>query len=258
MLKLNGHRVEITHFPDNTSQVWKLPPSVFQAPSFDVVWNFTNEADFLALAQLKALLDTKSKRCKLEICYLPYARQDKEIANDTTFALRPFAGLLNSLKFDEILIHDPHSVVALSEIQNSKALYPTASVKHVFSMTQSDLICYPDKGARTRYGAIYPFESIYGEKVRDQQTGRITSYAVVGDPQGKRVLIVDDICDGGATFTLLAQELMKMRATELNLFITHGIFSKGLADIHRSGIKRIFTREGEAFETQNQISYKEI
>jgi len=61
-------------------------------------------------------------------------------------------------------------------------------------------------------------------------------------------MIVDDICDGGATFILLAKELYAAGAKEVNLFVTHGIFSKGLIPLYEAGIKRIFTQDGEASE----------
>ena len=39
---------------------------------------------------------------------------------------------------------------------------------------------------------------------------------------------IDDICDGGQTFISLAQSLKKQGAAEIFLYVTHGIFSKGL------------------------------
>jgi ribose-phosphate pyrophosphokinase len=97
----------------------------------------------------------------------------------------------------------------------------------------------------TKYSKIYddwPF--IYGEKVRDQASGRITSYQVVGDAKGKRVLIIDDICDGGQTFMLLTRELLSAGASQVVLFVTHGIFSKGIRSLFDSGISQIFTKSG--------------
>lgn len=52
--------------------------------------------------------------------------------------------------------------------------------------------------------------------------------------QGDDILIVDDICDGGATFLKIAKELPN---TNLYLYVTHGIFSKGLGDLSRYFIK---------------------
>ena len=258
MLSVNGQRIEVTNFPDQTSQVWNLAPKIFEAYAFDISWEFKSESEFFHLAQLKALLDLYKKRSTLEIHYLPYARQDKDVANNATFALRPFANLLNSLKFDEIQIHDPHSLVATECIHNAQAIYPVDKVNQIVKLTRAEAICYPDKGARTKYSRIYQHASLYGEKLRDQQTGRITSYEVFGDPKNKNILIVDDICDGGATFILLSRELLSKGASDVNLFVTHGIFSKGLDEIRQAGIKRIFTRSGEAFQTENQIFYKDI
>jgi ribose-phosphate pyrophosphokinase len=124
------------------------------------------------------------------------------------------------------------------------------------------MICYPDKGAVSKYSEIYAFglgTPIYGEKVRDQSTGNITSYQLIGNLKGRtNVLIVDDICDGGATFKLLAKDLLAAGATEVNLFVSHGIFSRGLRTLQESGIKRIFTKDGEASTHQNQITYRRL
>lgn len=257
MISLNGHPLKITHFPDRTSQVWKIPSEFLNASTHLVQWEYAEEAELLHLAQLKSLLDLSGQKIRLEINYLPYARQDKPVANDATFALRSFATLLNSLNFAEIILLDPHSSVATTLIRGSRAIYPTQQVQRVSQLLSIDLLAYPDRGARDRYGAIYTNASIYGEKVRNQSTGRIESYALVGDPQGKRVLIVDDICDGGATFCALARELIAKGAIETHLFITHGLFTQGLAPLFQAGIRRIFTARGEAIQSENTIHYQE-
>jgi ribose-phosphate pyrophosphokinase len=41
-------------------------------------------------------------------------------------------------------------------------------------------------------------------------------------------VITDDICDGGMTFIHVAQRLKALSAERVVLFVTHGIFSKGL------------------------------
>jgi ribose-phosphate pyrophosphokinase len=42
-------------------------------------------------------------------------------------------------------------------------------------------------------------------------------------------LILDDICDGGRTFSELAKQLQVQHAGDIYLYVTHGIFSQGLA-----------------------------
>lgn len=260
MLYLNGKPVHPTIFPDHTSQVWKLDFNQISSRKATVRWEFTHEGEFMQLAQLKMLLDHHGIRnVDLELSYLPYGRQDKKVENLATFALRTFAHQLNLMKFRRVEIMDPHSDVALTCIYNSSAIYPYKALKASLELTGADIVCYPDKGAHKKYSEVYAaLPHIYGEKVRDQLTGNITSYEVIGEGAGKNVLIVDDICDGGMTFKILAKELLAKGAKEVNLFVTHGIFSKGLKTLKEAGINRIFTQDGEASEVQNHIVYRKV
>lgn len=250
MILLNGNPVPTTVFPDNTPQVWKLNSKILTETNYAIVtWKYVHGGEFLELAQLKDLLDLHDITAALKLTYLPFGRQDKEVSNDATFGLHTFARLLNSLSFQEVIIEDPHSHVALDLIENSRAVYPTYQVMDVLEKNHIDLICYPDKGALAKYTEVYletPY--IYGEKVRDQLTGNITSYTLVGDPSGKNVLIVDDICDFGRTFIILAKDLFAAGAKEVHLFVTHGLFSGGLKVLKDAGIKSIYTKNGKKIE----------
>lgn len=260
-LTLNGVPVEVTRFPDGTSQIWKLPETSYNLNNAKnlIEWKFTQESDFLHLAQLKDLLDTLNDQTGLIIKYLLYGRQDKEVSNQTTFALHSFAKLLNTLNFDIVGIVDPHSEVALKLINSSYAIYPRELINTVRELTSTDIYCYPDKGAVSKYTKIYDMPYIYGNKVRDQLTGYITSYEVVGECKDKNVLVVDDICDGGMTFKLLAQDLLKAGAKEVNLFVSHGLFTQGIKTLKDSGINKIFCIDGECFsDKDNGVSFKKI
>ena len=257
MLYLNSIQVPVTMFPDGTSQVWKLDTNLILQHNH-IIWEFSSESEVMHLAQLVDLLHSQNCNNSLIIKYLPYGRQDKEITNDSTFALRTFAKILNSMNFAKVSIIDPHSIIALQLIRNSEAIYETYTVAQITYKHQIDLLCFPDKGAFTKYSSMFTMPYAYGEKVRDQLTGNIVSYKLIGDPKDKNVLIVDDICDGGMTFKLLAKDLLAAGAKEVNLFVTHGIFSKGLRTLKDSNIKRIFTKDGEASEVQNQITYRRL
>lgn len=247
MILLNGQEIKPTIFPDKTSQVWKLSKELISANYAKIRWNFESEDEFMHLAQLKTLICKHGEAWKyeLELPYLPYGRQDKGVYNDTTFALSVFSELINTLGFDKITIFDPHSTVAIDLIKNAVAVYPVKHIYTAIGATAADLLCYPDKGASEKYAALIDMPSISGEKIRDQSTGQITSYSVKGECAGKSVLIVDDICDGGSTFIHLSKELGKAGAKEINLYISHGIFSKGIEILRQAGIARIFTKEGE-------------
>lgn len=192
MIYLNGDVVNVTLFPDHTSQVWKLGEKHLNLERATILWEFTHEGEIMQVAQLKTLLDQTIDNIYLHIDYLPYGRQDKSVSNDATFALYTFAAILNSLNFTEVFIMDPHSIIALGVIKKSKAVYPHGPLQRAIRATTSNLLCYPDKGAVEKYMKVYDnldHPSIYGKKVRDQATGYITNYELVGDPWKSRVLI---------------------------------------------------------------------
>ena len=269
MLYLNKTPIDVTMFPDNTSQVWKLDKRIIRdaKKNYNIIeWDFDHEGELIHLIQLKDLLDYYKVSCNLYLSYLPYGRQDKEVSNTTTFALNSFAKVINSLNFEDVLIMDPHSTKALELIKDSRPVFPEEVLISVLNSVEPTAVCFPDKGAKEKYFeqdveslGVYewPLQPLYppiiGDKVRDQETGYIKEYKFEGNCKDKKVLIIDDICDGGMTFKLLAKDLKKQGAKEVHLFVTHGIFSKGIKTLKDSGIDRIFTKDGEISEFQNHI-----
>lgn len=264
MILLNDHTITPTIFPDKTSQVWKIDPKIVKNRNV-IHWEFESESELIHVAQLKDLVEqiNPEGETSLFLPYLPYARQDKAIQNDQTFALRTFAKFINFLEFKKVETVDAHSKKCYL-INNIKTYMPTSSITDSISCIthhNKATIAYPDEGANIRYShSVQPYlPKIVGTKKRDQQTGYITGYKIEGDAKDATVLMVDDICDGGMTFILMAKELYAQGAKEVNLFVTHGIFSKGIKPLKEAGIKRIFTRKGEIFESKDtNYIYKEF
>lgn len=111
-------------------------------------------------------------------------------------------------------------------------------------------IVAPDAGATERAiefrDRFYPSaQLVQCGKRRDATTGRLSGYEMQPLPFEGRYIIVDDICDGGGTFNLLAEEFAKDPAagrSHLEMFVSHGIFSKGLEAISPL-IERITTTD---------------
>lgn len=256
MITIDGEVLSVTRFPDNTTQVWKLPEAVLSKMYVRVSWHYTEIGEFFELAQLKSLLERYYVRSTLYIDYLPFARQDKYVNNDACFALFPFADALNALKFHRVDILDPHSSIALDVIHNALPIYPTGLVEQAMERSRSTKIVYPDQGALDKYYKFYAWPSVRAQKVRDPLNGEIISLKLAGSVKHERVMVVDDICDGGATFVRLARELYKSGASEVSLFVTHGIFSKGLHGLRDAGINHIWTAKGKAYFSEGQVYYR--
>ncbi|QFG14312.1 phosphoribosyl pyrophosphate transferase [Mycobacterium phage Tourach] len=176
--------------------------------------------------------------------YLPAARADR----GTPFGLRVYADMINNCAYAEhVMVIDPHSPVANRLVRNICPLEPLPLLDRALESQghwRYDAIIAPDKGAVDRAGAIakhYGLDLVVCDKERDFETGRITKYKVpVLSTKGK-YLVVDDICDGGGTFALLASEAL-ISKSNLDLWVTHGIFS-GAATNLRNYYGRIMTTD---------------
>lgn len=245
MIKLfsGGKEVKFTTtvFPDKTSQVWKLDENAM-SPDKDnhILWLFENEAELFHVCQISQLCyDVFDTTVDLVCPYLPYGRQDKEVSNSASFALTTFKEILFNAGITRIETFDAHS--------KSDMVYPTevASPGEFHrSILNHDFVCYPDKGAASRYMHSISGPFIYTEKVRNQLTGDITGIRLVTNNQdiaGKKILIIDDICDGGMTFIKVAEALKVYCPNRIDLAVSHGLFSKGRHVLHEAGISDIFT-----------------
>lgn len=242
-------------FSDHTSQVWKLPEELFSEKTIEIEWEFQHEGEIMHLAQIRQLFSFKD--CYLYMSYLPYARQDKPINNLETFALLPFATIINHMNFKEVKVLDSHSIISEYVFNNCINIKPIAYINKTLEIIKPDVICFPDEGAKDRYFWITFPNKVFAEKTRNQLTGELTGCILHGDVKDKSVLIVDDICDGGGTFINLANALQI--ASDVNLYVTHGIFSKGVKVLKDANIKRIFTKNGEATNSRgyfDEIIYK--
>lgn len=234
-----------TKFPDGTSQLWKLDDRYEQANSFIIEWDWEgDESEIFHLAMLKDLLPNRHTTLKMK--YLPYARQDKYISNNATFALRTFAKLINAMKFSAIYSYDIHSEVARDVITSLWNMDPRNFHKKIETEYNPDVIFFPDHNAFTKYTHNFSALALYANKTRDQSTGKITSYEVVNERNVdlvdvKKVLIVDDLCDHGNTFIKAAEELKSLGIKKIALCVSHGLFSGGKEKMLEAGISEFFT-----------------
>ena len=169
----------------------------------------------------------------LNLKYLPYARQDRKCATGESFSLKLMADLINSLGYTKVLIDDCHSDVGLALVNNVvhstqlDCLRSKASTHNLAA--DCDVIVAPDAGASKKAQLIANYYNKPLVQCLKTRVGERIDIQVLGDISGKKALVVDDLCDGGGTFLALASAINEQyRPSELNLYVTHGLFSKGL------------------------------
>lgn len=182
----------------------------------------------------------------LKIPYFPYARQDRRTSRNTAFSLKAVAKVINSLRWNSVTIYDPHSDVTPALLENVKVIEQHDIIEnHFLDIPVGKVIVAPDAGAAKKaqkVAAIHGSKIIYSLKERNTLNGDVRLVALTGDVKGEDCLIVDDICDGGRTVIDLAIELKNRGAKTVRLYVTHGIFSKGL-EVFNGIIDKIYTTD---------------
>jgi len=218
-------------------------------------------------------------KVRLALPYMPQARADKKFGVGMPLPLKIFADILNSFKFDSVVVEDPHSDVTSALINNVKVLsqyevfigHHLSDIADDFMRTDYVLVS-PDIGASKKVfdvaKALDKDTFVQALKIRDVLTGNIVKCEVqCEDLKGRNVLIIDDISDGGASFLHLARLLKeKHNAGLVMLYVTHGIFAKGLEpfkgvidviEVHNIIGDFITTEDLTTFNYQSRINQKQ-
>lgn len=189
----------------------------------------------------------------LNIPYLPYGRADRRFSVNGNSGLQNFIYKLSDLNIDRIYTVDPHNEKALrvscsvfmeyEYITQLQAFREVVKREHLTPQDEWDIIIAPDKGARGKAQTIaeyYGLPLVCCTKERDVATGKLSNPVINGDVSGKKILIVDDLMDGGYTYIQLAEELYKNGAKQIDLYVTHLIASKGL-NVLTGVVDRVYT-----------------
>ena len=252
-------------FPDGQPHV-KLLRDVPTGERITITSRVRTPADLFELLLLRDVLGWDTV-IDVNLLYLMGGRMDRAIDKRQPCTLDVTTDLINDCFFNEVRVLDPHSDRTTDLLPESEVIYPLVALKRTLEeySTRRTVIVMPDAGATSRVNAMLSkvgrvaFTVVQGLKHRDSQTGKLSGFGVdlpdFHTLQGKHCLIIDDICDGGGTFAGLSAVLREHGAVGVDLFITHGIFSKGLPI---EGIDRVHTTDSYSDQPYNQEMYPSL
>ena len=230
-IKLNNFPVETMRFPVGELQVRLATPTPREAV---LLATLKKSDDILAMMlTVDAARRAGTRIVHIVAPYIPYARQDRVAVEGEALSIAVIANLINSMRCESVVMYDPHSDVTPALINNAIIMTQADLMKNMPAQSIHEVIVAPDAGAAKANKALgvalkFGRGLVTCGKKRDVKTGEITGQFIAdGEVYGRSVTIVDDICDGGATSAGLAPVLKAAGATRINMFVTHGIFSKG-------------------------------
>lgn len=252
-LGLSVSPLEIFIFPDEERRV-RVEESVVDEDCI-IVQSTATPADqnYMELFFIADALQRSGARTTTAVMpYMGYQRQDHVFRTGEAVSLMVVIKTLEALGIDRMVAFDLHSIkipeffkIPLIHL-SGLPLFAEEIKKQNWAGLDSVLVS-PDMGGIRRIKLIsemlsdMPYATIV--KNRDLATGHVEAAAVNGEIT-KRALIVDDMISSGNTIVKAAELLRKHGAEEVNVFVTHPVFSTDAPKVLQEGpVDRVYVTD---------------
>jgi ribose-phosphate pyrophosphokinase len=206
-----------------------------------------NDSFMELLFWIDALKRASAQQVTAVIPYFSYAKGDKKDEPRVSIRARVCADALEAAGCDRVLTMDLHSaqIQGFFRIPVDHLYARHVICDHIRTLAIPDLaVCSPDIGFAkdaSSYADLLGAPVVIGNKTRPAHDEKAVVLEVIGDVQGKNVLLVDDFTISGGTLIARADTLKARGAKDIYAVVTHGVLSKGAAaKIAASQIKRMF------------------
>jgi ribose-phosphate pyrophosphokinase len=203
--------------------------------------------------------------------YQGYSRQDKNDHLRSSIGSKMLAGILESTGMTSLISIDFHASQAQA-FYNVPVIHLNGNkifIDHIKKNKIEDLtIVAPDQGAVRRasdFCKAFPeatFAMINKKRIKPNE---IHSMELVGDVNGRNVVIVDDMADTLGTMKKAAELLIEKGAKSVRCIATHGILSgKAIENLYSSQITELLVSDSIPFidekdsKNDNQTKFKII
>lgn len=174
----------------------------------------------------------------LVIPYLVYGRQNRNISANKSTGLWTLITMINSLTSAKIVTLDPHD-----NLQSSFEFIALEVEKlEILKNLKADFVVAADNGAKEkarRIATLVNAELLCLSKERTVE--RKVKYLPIQEQIDKKTcILVDDIVDSADTLCEAAKLLKTNGVSEINVFVTHGIFSgEAVEKLEKSPISKL-------------------
>jgi len=185
------------------------------------------------LVTLDALRRGSARRVTAVVPYYGYARQDRKSGPRTPISAKLVANLITSAGADRVLTMDLHAdqIQGFFDIPTDNLFAAPVLTDDIRKKYPDDrlVIVSPDVGGVVRARAVakrLDADLAIIDK-RRERAGVSEVMNIIGDVDGRRCIMVDDIVDSGGTLCNAAQALIDKGAVSVGAYVTHGVLSGG-------------------------------
>ena len=187
------------------------------------------------LITLDALRRASARRVTAVVPYYGYARQDRKTGPRTPISAKLVANLMVSAGADRVLTLDLHAgqIQGFFDIPVDNLVARPVFTKDIGEKFDGGdlVIVSPDVGGVVRARAIAKRLGADLSIVdkRREQAGVSEVMHIIGEVDGRRCILVDDIVDSAGTLCNAADALKEAGAASVHAYVTHAVLSGGAA-----------------------------
>lgn len=184
------------------------------------------------------------------IPYFGYARQDRKDKPRVAIGSKLVANMLMAAGIDRLMTMDLHAdqIQGFFEVPVDHLYASTVFFPEILESAKSGnlVIAAPDVGGAKRANS-YAKKLNVGLAIchkQRQKANEISEMTVIGDVEGKDVVLLDDMIDTAGTLTMAADLLMEHGAKSVRAYCTHAVLSGPAYDrIAASGITELIVTD---------------
>jgi ribose-phosphate pyrophosphokinase len=198
------------------------------------------------LVTLDALKRGSARRITAVLPYFGYARQDRKSGPRTPISAKLVANLITESGADRVLTLDLHAgqIQGFFDIPLDNLYAAPVFIKDIKDKYNGDdlTMVSPDIGGvvRARAFAKGLNTDLAIIDKRREKAGESEVMNIIGDVEGRRCILIDDIVDSGGTLCNAAVALKEQGAKSVSAYTTHGVLSGGaVARISASPIETL-------------------
>lgn len=209
-----------------------------------------NDSLMELLLMLDAFRRASAKRVTAVIPYFGYARQDRKVDPRVPISAKLVADLITTSGASRVLTTDLHAgqIQGFFNIPVDNLFATRVLLKYVRERIPGDGVCVvsPDPGGVERARAFAKHLNA-GLAIIDKRRPRpnvVAEMRVVGEVEGQKAIIVDDIVDTAGTLAAAATALREAGATEVYACCTHPVLSgPAIERVEQSVLKELIVTD---------------
>ncbi len=204
------------------------------------------------LVTLDALKRGSARRTTAVIPYYGYARQDRKSGPRTPISAKLVANMITAAGADRVLTLDLHAgqIQGFFDIPTDNLVAAPVFENDIRQRYNGEalVIVSPDVGGvvRARSVARRLDADLAIIDKRRERAGVSEVMNIIGDVNGRRCILIDDIVDSAGTLCNAAEALIEHGAKSVSAYVTHGVLSGG-------AVARVTASPMEALVTTDSI-----